>query len=142
MTTPKTDCEALLSSVLPFAEEMLRRYGEFHPYGGAMRPDGELVSIAGYDGSERPPSTETIKLLKGGFRTAARERQFKATALVYDVKVTLPGDMEKSDAIAVSLNHRDGYSVIVLFPYRIDRSGPILGSPIAQEGEADIFSSS
>jgi hypothetical protein len=25
----KTDCELLLSSVLPFAEKMLRKYGEF-----------------------------------------------------------------------------------------------------------------
>jgi hypothetical protein len=54
MDSPKAECEILMNSVLPFAKQMLDRYGEFYPYGGAMRADGQLTSVAGYDGREPP----------------------------------------------------------------------------------------
>src|SRR5437899_25574 len=41
----KKDCEKLMNSVLPLAERMLRDYGEFHPYGGYMKPNGEVVHV-------------------------------------------------------------------------------------------------
>src|SRR5438552_820540 len=50
----KADCQALLDSVLPFAEQMLVNHGTFYPYGGAMRPDGQIVTVGGYDGTEHP----------------------------------------------------------------------------------------
>lgn len=139
MSNPKADCEALMNSVLPFAEQMLTTHGEFIPFGGAMRPDGQLVSIAGYDGNEHPKSVDVISLMKDGLIAAARKGEYKATAIIYDVRVKLPSAEEKSDAIAVSLNHRDNYSVIVLFPYKIDNGKLILGTDFAQKGEADIF---
>ncbi len=89
-SSPKIDCETLMSAVLPFAEQMLQRYGEFFPFGGAMQPDGELVHVAGYDGTERPSSVEVIQLIKESFIHAARRDEYKATALVYDAKVMLP----------------------------------------------------
>jgi hypothetical protein len=137
----KADCETLMGSALPFAEQMLSQYGEFLPFGGAMRLDGELVSVAGYDGDEQPPSSDVIRLIKDGFIEAARQGQFRATALVYDVRTTIPSTSEKSDAIAVSLNHRDNYSVVVFFPYRIDGGRLSIGEAFAQMGEADIFPS-
>ena len=136
---PKTDCETLMGAVLPFAEQMLSNHGEFLPFGGAMRPDGELVSVAGYDGDEHPPSSDVIRLIKDGFVEAARQGQFKATALVYDVRTTVPSTGDKSDAIAVSLNHRDSYSVVVLFPYKIEGGKLTVGDAFAHMGEADIF---
>jgi hypothetical protein len=139
MNGPKADCEALMNSVLPFAEQMLTTHGEFYPFGGAMRPDGQLVSIAGYEGTEHPKSVDVIALMKGAFVAAAHTGEYKATAVVYDVRVKLPSTEEKSDAIAISLNHRDNYSVIVLFPYKIDAGNLILGTALAQRGEADIF---
>ena len=139
MTDPKADCEALMNSVLPFAEQMLTTHGEFIPFGAAMQPDGQFVSIAGYDGNEHPKSVDVIALMKEGAIAAARKGEYKATAIVYDVWVKLPSTEENSDAIAVSLNHRDNYSVIVLFPYKIDAGKLILGAAFAQKGEADIF---
>jgi hypothetical protein len=53
-----------MNAVLPFAEQMLATHAEFIPFGGATRPDGEIVSIAGYDGSEHPKSVEIIALMK------------------------------------------------------------------------------
>jgi len=118
---------------------MLTTHGAFIPFGGAMRADGQIVSIAGYDESEQSQPTNAIALMKDGFVEAARRGEYKATAIVYDVRVELPSTKEESDAIAVSLNHRDNYSAIVLFPYKIDGGELILGTVFAQEGEADIF---
>jgi hypothetical protein len=140
VTDPKADCEALMNAVLPFAEEMLSQHGEFFPFGGAMRANGEIVSVAGYEGEEHPQSAEVIRLLKDGFIHAARKNEYIATALVYDVRVNVPSKEEKSDAIAVSLNHRDHYSIVVIFPYIITDGKLDIGATFAQQGEADIFS--
>jgi hypothetical protein len=138
---PKADCEVLMNSVIPFAEQMLSRCGEFLPFGGAMRSSGEVVAVAGYDGDEHPQSSDVIRLIKEGFIRAARQGQYKATALVYDVRARLPSTGDRSDAIAVSLNHRDHYSIVVVFPYRIDGGNLTMGTAFAQMGEADIFPS-
>jgi hypothetical protein len=45
------------------------------------------------------------------------------------------------DAVAVSLNHRDGYSVIVLLPYTMENGDVVYDTAHAQPGEADIFRS-
>ena len=104
-----------------------------------MRPDGQLVSIAGYDGNEHPKSVDVIAFMKQAFVAAGRKDEYKATAIVYDVRVKLPSTDEVSDAIAISLNHRDNYSIVVFFPYKIDNRRLIDGPAFAQKGEADIF---
>jgi hypothetical protein len=135
----KSDCEALMSAVLPFAEQLLKEHGEFFPYGGALKADGQLASVAGYDGRERPPSNEVIRLIKQGFVEGAKSGDYVATALVYDARITLPSTGQKSDAIAVSLNHRDNYSVVVFFPYQLVNGTLQYGQAMAQEGERDVF---
>jgi hypothetical protein len=139
MTSAKAECETLMNIVLPFAQRMLSDHGEFFPYGGAMRSGGEIISVAGYDGGEQPPSTNLIQLIKEGFIDAANQGQYMATALVYDVRVVMPETGEKSDAVAVSLNHRDRYSMTVLFPYKLAGGKAAFGNPFAQKGDGDIF---
>jgi len=138
----KTECETLMSSMLPFAEQMLIKHGEFFPFGGAMQNDGKIVSVSGYDGNEQPPSDHVIDLIKRGLLDGARKGKYRATALVCDVKVNLPATGEKSDLISVSLNHRDDYSVIVMFPYRIEGGDLAFAAPYAERGEDYIFSPS
>ena len=139
MNTPKSECEGLMNEAIPFAEQMLAKNGEFFPYGQALTTAGTIVAVAAYDGTEQPPSADLIRLLKQGFTEGARSGNYKATALVYDVRVTLPSSGTKSDAIAVSLNHRDNYSVVVLFAYRIEGGKYVPGEVFAQQGENDVF---
>lgn len=47
----------------------------------------------------------------------------------------------KTDAVAIDLDHREGYSVTVLFPYTIANGEPALAEPFAIAGDADIFPS-
>jgi hypothetical protein len=140
MRSPKAECEFLMNDALPFAEERLLKHGEFFPYGSALAANGEIVCVGVYDGREQPPSKDVILLMKQAFQQGAKSGEYKATALVYDVLVTFPPSGKKSDAIAVSLNHRDDYSVIVFFPYEIKEGRLQFGEAFAQEGEADIFS--
>lgn len=139
MTAAKSEANNLLNAVLPFAKQMLSKHGEFYPYGAALSPTSQVVSVAAASGGEHPPSIEAIKLLVSGFKQGTKEGKYKATALVYDSRVQLPGSNVKSDAIAVSLNHKDGYSVVVYLPYT--KRGPDIsfGQIFATVGENNVF---
>lgn len=139
MTTAEAECEALFGAALGLAEHMLAKHGGFHPFGFVMKNTGEITAIAADDADERPRSASLIDLLKDGFRQGARHGEYKATALAYDVRITLPGAEEKSDAIAVALDHGDDYSVLVVVPYAVDEGQVIFGQALAQKGEGDIF---
>lgn len=140
---PKTDCEAVMNFGLPLVEEILKRHGEFLPFGAAMRPNGEIICLGAYDGREVPSLSgsfgDIIRALKDAFVAGARRQEYMATALFYEVGATMPVTAERVDAVAVSLDHRDGYSVIVLLPYKIEDGDVAYDAPLAQRGDADIF---
>jgi hypothetical protein len=142
-TQPKADCEVVMNFGLPLVEEVLKRHGEFLPFGAAMRPNGEMICLGAYDGRELPSLAgafaDTIRSLKDALIAGARRQEYMATALFYEVAVALPSSSQRRDAVAVSLNHRDGYSVIVLLPYSIEDGQVVYDAPQAQPGEADIF---
>src|ERR1700731_690852 len=106
----KEESECLMNAVLPLAKEMLRRYGELYPYGGYMKPDGEIVELGADDlDANRPKSNDLIYILRSSLQEMANTKQCKVAALVFDVKVDLPKDHRKSDAIQVSVEHADRY---------------------------------
>jgi len=141
--TDKNDSERLMNGVLPFAERMLRDYGEFHPYGGYLRPDGELVQVGAHDpDTEYPKAKDLIYVLRSAFQEMARDGRCKAVAIVFDVKVKLSGSEGKSDAVQISLDHVNGYSVDVFFPYQIVNREVIYGKTFAQAGKHEIFGGS
>lgn len=139
MPDPKRESEDLMNAALPFAERMLREEGEFFPYGAALGADGKVISVAGYDGREKPPSADIIRLLTQAFVSGGKEGKYRVTALVYDARVKLPGTETKSDAIAVALDHKEGYSVVVYLPYRLEASKVVTGELFAQDGAHEIF---
>jgi hypothetical protein len=140
MKTPEEECDDLMNSVVPFAQRMLTKYRSFYPFGGAVGPDGKIIAVAGGTGSEHPASQEVIAVLEEGFREGARTGQYRATALVIDMLVVPPQRTAKEDAIVVRLDHRDGYSVVAVFPYVIGPAGDVAtGAPYAVKGDRKIF---
>jgi hypothetical protein len=135
----KSDCEVLLNEAMPFAEKMLREHGEFYPYGYEMSPAGDIKQVAGYTGTDHPKSQTIIDLLIDGFKQDSATHKIKATALVYDMLVVPPGASSKTDAIAVELDHRDNYSVIVIFPYVLSHGNLTVGTLFAQKGKTSVF---
>jgi hypothetical protein len=141
MNRAKSEAEELLNVVLPFAEELLARHGEFFPFGAAMNHLGGISHQAAYSGTEQPPSSELIDLLRSAFRSAGRSGECRATALAYDVRTQLPGSETKSDAVAVELDHIDSYSVVTYFPYVLTNGAVEFGSAFARAGENNVFDS-
>ncbi|CAH1534524.1 conserved hypothetical protein [Vibrio owensii] len=116
---------------------MLAEYGEFYPYGAAMTLTGDVVDVSVFEGNEYPPSSEIIDLLNSAFLKAA-SRQYSTTAVVYDVRITLPSG-KVSDAIAVNLDHNSGYSIVVYLPYKKVNQAIEYGEISVQEGRGAIF---
>jgi hypothetical protein len=138
--TPKQETERLMNAILPLAEKMLRQYGEFYPYGGYMKRDGAIVDLGADDpNSDRPKPKNLIYVLRTALEEQARTKQCKATAIALNISITLPQSNVKSDAIQVCVEHEDGYSAEVFFPYQISNHDIIYGETFAQEGKHEIF---
>ena len=137
----KQDAENLTNQFFDFGVENLTKYGEFYPYGAAMTPDGTFIAVAVETESvnDNPLSQMVIDDLKEAFRDGARTGRFAATALFYDVRITLPETGLMTDAIAVAVDHEDDYSVKLMIPYTLTDGVVTLGAPILQIGENDIF---
>lgn len=129
-----------MNSLLPFAETMLKRHGEFYPYGGYIKPDGEIVDVgAGDPDTDNPRSADLIYVLRTSLRELAEAGRCRATAIIFDVGVTLPASDQKSDAIQVCLDHAEDYSVEVFVPYRIVDNDVVFGEIFAQAGKHEVF---
>jgi hypothetical protein len=138
--TPKQDSENLMNAMLPLAEKMLRKYGEFYPFGGCMKSDGTIVDVGAADpDTDHPKSKDLIYILRGSLQEMAHRHECKATAVVFNVAVTPPNSAHKSDAIQVCIEHADGYSAEVFFPYRLVDGEMVYGETFAQQGKHDIF---
>jgi hypothetical protein len=123
------DLDGLLNATLPFAQEMLSKRGEFHPFGAAVDVGGELKMVAGDPGAgKHPESAAVLGALLEGLRSQSGE--LRAAALVADVRV------DSSDAIRVEMEHRDGHAMTVLMPYKKKRLGRGIEYASLQAGAA------
>ena len=133
---PKHESEKLMNAVLPVARQMLKQHGEFYPYGGYMKQDGTIVHAGAKDGqTDRPKSEDLIRVLQNAFRDLATGNEIRAAAIVFNVSISLPNPHRKSDAIHVYIDHVEGYSVEVFFPYQIVKSNVVYGETFAQGGK-------
>ena len=139
----RPELEELMNSLIPFAQKLLAKAGEFYPFGASMRPDGQLAMNGAYTGSERPRSQELIDLLTSGFQREAAAGNLCAAGICFDVRVLPPGATEKSDAICVQLEHADGESIEIYLPYKKGWFGKVkYGELFANPGTPAFFSAS
>ena len=137
--TPKEQCEVLLDKLLPFAEEQMKKYREFYPFSAVMLMDDSIELTGSYDGNEHPESKDVLETLKQIHKQLVSEDKIKASGLVWNASVA-SADGKPSDAIIVSLEHKDNYSVIVGEPYKIGLFKKVtFGNLFALEGKHDIF---
>ena len=105
-----------------------------------MKPDGTIVELGvGDPDTDNPKSKDLLYILRSSFKEKARSNQCKAVAMVLDVAVTLPESNEKSDAIQVCIEHVEGYSAEVFFPYQIVSKEIIYGKTFAQQRKPEVF---
>ena len=137
--TPKEQCEILLDKLLPFAEQQMKKYHEFYPFAAVLLEDDSIELTASYDGNEHPEPKAVLEDLKQIHKKLAAEGKIKASGIVWNAGVN-SADGKPTDAIIVSLEHRDNYSVIVGEPYKIGLFKTVsFGNLFAMEGKQDIF---
>ena len=136
----KQELEELMNDSLPFAKQMLEEHGEFHPYGGAIKANGEIIRSGAYNGEELPLAQELIDVLVEASRKLAAAGEYRATAIIFDVLVKPPNSDQKTDAIQINLDHANGLSIEVFLPYRLSAEGDVdYGEMFAQKGAGRIF---
>jgi len=134
------DLDALLDSLLPFAEKMLAVHQEFLPFGGRVELDGEIVWEGAQNEDEMPLSADLIAILHDKHRELALDRQIRACAVVYDIRVIPPGRSEKQDAICAAVDHAVGYSASIIYPYAFTLAGELaIEHGYQVEGRTSIF---
>jgi hypothetical protein len=130
------DLDGLLDVVLPLAEDLLGKNGEFYPFGGSVSRRGETSITAADPGlGEHPASDEVLGRLYDGARTNAPNA--RAAAFVADVRA------DGSDAVRVELEHQEGVALEVLLPYRRSRftKAVTFGKMSAAPGRTKIWTS-
>ncbi len=138
MSRPELD--SLLNSLLPFAQQMLQKHGEFYPFGVTMRPDGAIESLAAQVGEERPLSQTVIDMLIESYREQALAGEIIATGIGIDVRSVSAAGGERTDAILARLEHKDGEAIEVYLPYRKGLFGRLkYGEIFAAPGVAQVF---
>ncbi len=139
---PEEEVELLLNEGIPFALEMLDKYGEFYPFALALDARGAPLQVQIDPGEQRPESTQVMALLQEAMEKGAASGDYKATALVVDVTLQGGEGGESTDAIQVGLEHSSGYCVNVFLPYGKDEKGEFtFGELLASPREGTVFSS-
>jgi hypothetical protein len=135
----KQDSEKLTKSVLYVADVLLKKFGEFLPYGGYMELNGRNVIVGVKDlKTDHPKPQDLLDALRTSFQQQARAKRCRAIAIVVDVTLHSSGSDRKRDAIQVSVEHRDGYAVNVFFPYQIVNKKVIYGDKFIQPRKREI----
>jgi len=134
------DLDTVLNALLPFAQQMLVKHGEFHPFGASMTVSGEVSLAAGMPETEKSESTTVIETLTFGFRQQATDGLIRAMGICFDSRVVPPGASEKVDAICSRLEHMNGESAEVFLTYKKGWFGRVkYGSLFASKGDSQIF---
>lgn len=139
--TPKEEIEQLMNDpvVIGFAQKMLSDYGEFHPFGAAIKTDHTVGAYGADDGQELGPGQPKIDLLMEAFKKEAEEGKIRACVIVANVLTVPPGETTKVDAIEMFFDHKDNYSVSMFFPYTLEGKNVTLGQPFGSKGTHYAF---
>jgi hypothetical protein len=141
MANCKDDCEALMSALLPVAEQRLGQERVLRPFGCTLSASDRIVQVGGHGPAATVDDATLIAQYRDAFRDGASRGELKATALAYTAPSAVPGKAAAQDAVFVHLNHRDQYSIVVTFPYYFNAAGDlVIEEPFANDGEYDVFS--
>ena len=133
------DVEYLQEFVVPLAKLQLERQGHFLPLGAALKQTDKFILMPASTAAMSLLPADMIKLIQEALVQGAADGEYKTTALAYDATVPLPSSGKQSDAIAVALDHRDGYSIVTFLPYELRGKKVHMSTPFARQGTATVF---
>ena len=112
-----SELQALVDSLLPFAQSLLSAHGDFHPFGAIMASDGGIQWIAADTGEEFPSGEILINLMTELIKDRAASNEIRAAAICFDARTIPPGAAVKTDVISFSLEHHLGESINMFLAY-------------------------
>jgi len=141
------DANDVLNASVAYAKRMLRRYGEFGPFGFAMNLEGDVKFEAIAQHDMPPDPAMLLDLLQQQLSERAKRGRLRAAATASNVTMGKPSGEGYTDAIMVDIEHESGYCVKAFVPYRIT-GGQLFGllprivrfgAIRTQEGKARLF---
>ncbi|HEX8017582.1 MAG TPA: hypothetical protein VF465_20305 [Flavobacterium sp.] len=130
------DIQNILDETFPFAETLLKDYGEFYPLSSVVDTERKVKQFILKENEENdfPTSNSVIAELKNDLRW--RKNDFLAIAIFYDVKLK----EKQTDAIAVFVEHKEIKEAYTFYyPYKLINSDLIFGESWKVEEKMQIF---
>ena len=115
----REDANDVLNASVSYAKKMLRRYGEFGPFGFLMNRDGD-VKFEAIAQQDMPADAELLLgLLQQQLVERARRGNLRAAASASNVTMGKTSEEGYGDAIMIDIEHESGYCVKAFVPYRV-----------------------
>jgi hypothetical protein len=135
----RSDFSALLDPCIGLAKRLLKSAGAFLPFAYAVGSNGKVAQF-GFDAGPGKNGQERVDYAVNALRSLAKSKAVRATALCFDVRITPPGQRDKSDAIEVAMEDADGTALNLFVPYRKDWLGSFqYGALFATQGALRVF---
>jgi hypothetical protein len=115
----REDANELLNASVSYAKRMLRKFGEFGPFGYQMNEEGDVVMERIVQQEMPPDAALLLSLLRQQLAEKAHRGLLTATAMASNVTMAKASDEGYTDAIMIEIEHHSGYSVKAFVPYRI-----------------------
>lgn len=136
----KEDFRKLYDTLLPLAQKMLEEQSSFIPFGAMVSRNGDLKLAAGAGDISGLTTEMIIEMYLEQYRNGALLGFYRSVALCMDVRVAIPDELDKTDAIRIMLEDDIGVSLSFYIPYESKESGPIVyGQEFASMDEKRVF---
>src|ERR1700739_2732398 len=107
----RDDANNLLNAGVSYAKRMLRKYGEFGPFGYRLNDEGDVL-MERIAQQEMPPGAALLLgLLRQQLTEKAQRGGRSAAAMASNVTMAKPSPEGYTDAIMIEIEHRSGYAV-------------------------------
>ena len=115
----REDANEVLNAAVSYAKRMLRKYGEFGPFGYRMNREGEVALVVVAQHDMPPEPSMLLDLLYQQLAERAKKGLLAAAGTASNVTMGKPSDEGFADAVMVEIEHPSGYCVQAFVPYRI-----------------------
>ena len=115
----REDANDVLNASVSYAKRMLRRYGEFGPFGFGMNQDGDVKFEAIAQQDMPPEPAMLLDLMQQQLTERAKRGSLRAAASASNVTMQKASSEGYTDAIMVDIEHESGYCVKAFVPYRM-----------------------
>ena len=135
----RKEMDRLLDEGIQTAARLLEKYGEFIPLAIGLGPDKETVHVQSWNGNDHPTSDEVLALLYPALRQGVLKGDYRAVAIVTDVRIRKRPPDAPQDALRVEIEHPDAPPVACFLPYQLQDGKLIPGKPTAQRTEPKVL---